>query len=72
MKVTAKSTAKLSTQQRDFDIKTIARGFNPRASSMAINVINECRKKINSNINSVSVAESLLFGILEAKYKWQL
>lgn len=72
MKITAKSTAPLSTQQRDFDLKTIAKNFNPRASSMAINVINECRKKINSNINSVSVAESLLFGILEAKYKWQL
>lgn len=72
MKVTAKSNAPLSAQQRMFDIKTIAAGFNARAASMAINVINDCRKKINSNINSVSVAESLLFGILEAKYKWQL
>lgn len=72
MKVTSDSTAPLSAQQRNFDIKSIASGFNARAASMAINVINECRKKINSNINSVSVAESLLFGILEAKYKWQL
>lgn len=72
MKITAKSKANLSAEQRLFDIKKISEGFNPRSACMAINVINDCRKKLNSNINSVSVAEGLLFGILEAKYKWQL
>lgn len=72
MKLTAKSNASISAEQRLFDLKTIAEGFNPRSASMAINVINDSRKKLNSNINSVSVAENLLFGILEAKYKWQL
>lgn len=72
MKITAKSKAQLATQHRIADIKVIASRFNARAASMAIGVINDCRKKLNSNINSVSVAESLLFGILEARYKWQL
>ncbi len=70
MKITSGSKANLSTQ-REVDLLTIAKTFNHRSAYMSIELINECRKKLNSNINSVSVAEGLMFGILEAKYKWQ-
>ena len=71
LKLTTKSKVALSTNQRDYDLKTITKSFNHRSAYMSIQIINECRKKLNSNINLVSVTEGLLFGILEAKYKWQ-
>ena len=71
LKINTKSKAPLATHQRDFDLRAIAKSFNFRSAYMSIEIINESRKKLNSNINSVSVAEGLMFGILEAKYKWQ-
>lgn len=57
---------------REYDLKKIAEKFQPQSAAMAIYAVNDGRKKLNSNVNSVTVAESVMFDILEARYKWQL
>ncbi|MDR3185376.1 MAG: hypothetical protein LBU04_00980 [Christensenellaceae bacterium] len=61
-----------TTINRDFDIKTIAKNFNPGSVSMALCVIPEARRRLTANVGVTTVAEKLLFEILEAKYKWRL
>ena len=52
-------------------IRNIAEGFSLKAISEIILLINEARKKLSFNVNLQGVVDSLLFSILEAKYKWQ-
>lgn len=71
LKITTKSNAEKLTLNRDYDLKQLAKGFTPTGVSMALIAINDGRRKLNFNISCVSVAEKVLFDILEAKYKWQ-
>lgn len=52
-------------------IRTIAEGFSTKALSEIILLINEARRKLSLNVNVQATIDSLLFSILEAKYKWQ-
>lgn len=60
-----------TTRNRDYDIQQIAEGFTPASIAMAILEVNQAEKMLGSYIAPVTVAERLLFKILEAKYKWQ-
>lgn len=71
LKISAGSHGEKFTMNRDYDLNNLAKGFTPAGVSMALIAINEGRKKLNFNISPVSVAEKILFDILEAKYKWQ-
>lgn len=59
------------TRNRDYDINEISIGYTPASVAMAILEVNKGEAMLDANINSVSVAERVLFKILEAKYKWQ-
>lgn len=53
------------------EIRNIAEGFSAKAIAEIILLINEARRKLSLNVNLQSTIDSLLFSILEAKYKWQ-
>ncbi len=53
------------------DLSVIADGFSPVSTAMAVKRVNAAREKVNLNLSLTTVAETLLFEILEAKYKWQ-
>ena len=53
------------------EIRNIAQGFSSKAISEIILIINEARRKLSLNVNVQGTIDSLLFSILEAKYKWQ-
>ncbi len=57
---------------REYDLREIAKKFQPQSAAMSIYAVNDGRKKLNANVNSVTTAESVMFDILEARYKWQL
>ncbi len=61
----------LKIKNRDYDLQRLADRFSPAAAAMALLSVNEARKMLNFNVNAVSVAEKILFDILEASYKWQ-
>ena len=65
------SDSPLKNSGRDFDLREIANKFNAQSAAMSLYAINEGRKRLNFNVSSVSVAEKILFDILEARYKWQ-
>ena len=71
LKVCSNSDLPKSTLINDNTLKKLAKGFNITSTYMAIDAINNGRAKLNSNISSISVAEKILFDILEAKYIWQ-
>lgn len=71
MKKTAGSAAPLKNVGRDFDLTEIAKKFSPQSASAALYAINEGRKKLYFNVAVLSVAEGVLFDVLEARYKWQ-
>lgn len=52
-------------------IRSIADGFSSKALSEIILIITEARRKLSLNVSVQAVTDSLLFSILEAKYKWQ-
>ena len=52
-------------------IRTLADGFSMKAISEIILLINQARRKLSLNVNVQATIDSLLFSILEAKYKWQ-
>lgn len=60
-----------STLLPDNILSSAAKGYTVTSAYTAINTVNEGRIRLNNNISSVSVAEKILFDILEAKYKWQ-
>ncbi len=55
----------------DVEIEAVAAGFSAASAAMAIKRINCAREKVRLNLFGAGIAESLLFEILEAKYKWQ-
>ena len=71
MIINAGSDAPLKNSGRDFDLREIAKKFNAQSASMSLYAINEGRKRLNFNVGVASVAEKILFDILEARYKWQ-
>lgn len=54
----------------EFGIEQIA-GFSFASLAQSIKAVHKARQGIMGNIDIVSVAETMLFNILEAKYKWQ-
>lgn len=71
LKISAKSGLDKHTLNKDYDLNNISKGFTPSAVSEALNSINQGRKMLKFNVNALSVAEKILFDLLEAKYKWQ-
>ena len=50
-------------------IALIAEGFNYASLADAEYLINDCRRRLESNCAPSAVLDTLLFGILEVKYK---
>ena len=50
-------------------ISLIAKGFNHAALAQCEYLVNDCRKRMESNCAPSAVLDTLLFGILEVKYK---
>ncbi len=68
--MTEKSNGSLiMSKHRESEIKQLAQEFSERALANIIYLVNEERKKLNANVTTQAVAENLLFGILEVKYK---
>lgn len=62
---------RFTTVNRDYYIRQIAAGFSPGGAAMAILALAKARKMLTFNVGAVTVAETALFDILEAKYKWR-
>jgi len=71
MKISSKSLLPLLNFGREYDVKSIAKKYGAQSAAAALSVINEGRIKLNSFVSAASCAENVLFGILEARYKWQ-
>ncbi len=71
MKTTVGSDAQRFTVGRERDLLQVASGFSAQGLAMALEVINVAREQLNYNVNAANVANGVLFGILEARYKWQ-
>ncbi|HOO22614.1 MAG TPA: hypothetical protein PKY53_02915 [Clostridia bacterium] len=71
LKIITKSNAEKFTLNRAYDLNALAAGFSTAGVYVALNAVNEARKKLAYNVSTVSVAEKVMFDILEAKYKWQ-
>jgi DNA polymerase-3 subunit delta' len=69
--LTSGANVELKTAHRDYDLQQIKKGFTAAGAAMALLAVNEGRKMLYFNINPTSVAERILFDILEAKYKWR-
>lgn len=66
----AKTDERLITNRRTAEeIKAMSQDYSLLALSNILYLINEERKKLNVYVSSVGVAENLLLGILEVKYK---
>ena len=52
-------------------LSELADGFSERALGEIPMLINEARKKLKLNVNALATVDSLLFSILEVKFKWQ-
>lgn len=66
----AKTDERLITNRRATEeVKAMSREYSLLALSNILYLINEERKKLNVYVSSVGVAENLLLGILEVKYK---
>lgn len=73
MKLTACEDASsdlLKNSGRLYDLKEIAKKFSAQSAAMALFAVNEARKKLKNNVSAVSSAETMLFDVLEARYKW--
>lgn len=70
MKKSSGSDAPLKNAGRLFDLNEIAKKFSPQSASASLYAINEGRKKLYFNVGALSVAEGVLFDVLEARYKW--
>lgn len=51
------------------ELSIIVSKYTSRAIIMVMDIINQCREKLLSNCNATNVADSMLFNILEVKYK---
>ena len=71
MKVTLETEAQRFTVGREYDLRKVASGFSAQGLAMSLEAINAAREQLNFNVNAANVANGVLFGILEARYKWQ-
>lgn len=67
----SKAKVPTMTLNKDYDISRIADGFTAGGVAMALIAVTGARLRLNVNVNPLSVAERMMFDILEAKYKWQ-
>ena len=67
----SKAKVPTMTLNKDYDIGRIADGFTAGGVAMALIAVTDARRKLNVNVNPLSVTERMMFDILEAKYKWQ-
>jgi hypothetical protein len=66
-----KSDSQILSRHVGMQIRSIAEGFSAKALSEIILIITEARRKLSLNVSVQAVIDSLLFSILEAKFKWQ-
>lgn len=59
----------IESKHKQSEIVELAEGYSPLAIGKIVYLINEERKKLTYNVGGVAVAENLLFGLLEVKYK---
>lgn len=71
LKKTSGSNLPYQNVGRDFDLAEIAKKFSSQSAAASLYAINEGRKKLYFNVGALSVAEGVLFDVLEARYKWQ-
>ena len=71
MKTLLKTDARKFTVGRERDLVQVAAGFTAQGLAMAIEAVNTAREQLKFNVNAANVANGVLFGILEARYKWQ-
>lgn len=68
----SQSRTEYATMKRNEDIEEIAKGYNAGGVALAILSISNAKKMLSSNVSPQSVIETLLFQILEDKYKAKL
>ncbi len=61
----------LQTCRKESLLKEIGNGFSAGGVAMAILALNKARRMLGSNVSAAGVADTILFEILEAKYKWR-
>lgn len=61
----------LAAHNREYDLREISKGFSPGGAAMALLSLNKARRMLASYVSAAGIADTILFGILEAKYKWQ-
>jgi len=61
----------LRTYRREYQLDEIGKGFSPGGAAMAILALNKARRMLGSYVSPAGVADTVLFEILEAKYKWR-
>ena len=71
MKYLTGTDAKKFTVGRERDLIQVAAGFSAQGLAMAIEAVNAAREQLKFNVGVANVANGVLFGILEARYKWQ-
>ncbi len=71
MKTILHTTAQKCNVNRDADLTEVASGFTAAGLSMALNAVNKAKEQLFFNVNAANVANDVLFGILEARYKWK-
>ena len=71
MKYLVGTDAQKFTVGRERDLTQVAAGFSAQGIAMAIEAINVAREQLKFNVSAANVANGVLFGILEARYKWQ-
>lgn len=59
----------VTSKHRKTQIAALSQEYSERAAANILYLINDERKKLNFNVSGQAVAENLLFGILEVKYK---
>lgn len=69
--IATKSNNQVLSRHVGMQIRSIADGFSAKALSEIILIITDARRKLSLNVSVQAVVDSLLFSILEAKYKWQ-
>ena len=71
LKIINNQEQKFSIIGRDFDLHEIAKTFSNTSLVVTFDLIEKARKDLIVNVSSTSLAETILLGMLEAKYKWK-
>lgn len=56
---------------RSYDIQEISKGFSAGGVAMSLLSINKAKRMLASYVSAAGIADTILFEILEAKYKWR-